>query len=354
MARDLSLDAFRGLTLAAMILVNTPGSWVHVYPPLLHAKWHGLTPTDLVFPFFLFIVGAAIFHAFSRLPPGQVPLVKIAKRTLLLFAIGVFLNLFPFNQSPEDWRVMGVLQRIALCYGAVALMVCYFPKKALWPAAAVLLIAYQLLMLTQANPWSLEGNLVRELDLWLFGATHLYQGFGIAFDPEGLLSTLPAIVTTLLGYQVAAMLSRCQTSSTKIRYLLYWSALLVLLGLLWPSPVNKALWTPAYVLLSGGFACLLLAILEWLRESLGMVKAQQWMVIYGSNPLFIYVLSSLWVDCLIHLIKFDGTNAYRFGFNALGQIFSPINASLAFALTTVALFYVLSRWLYRRQIFIKL
>ncbi|GGD52804.1 acyltransferase family protein [Lacimicrobium alkaliphilum] len=365
MQRELSLDIFRGLTLAAMILVNTPGSWSSVYWPLLHAKWSGLTPTDLVFPFFLFIVGAAMFHSMSRLQKGEIPWLKIIKRTALLFLIGLMLNIYPFNESAENWRIMGVLQRIALCYFLAAILILTIAnKKGLWICSGLMLLGYFALMLTEASPWALESNLARQVDLYLLGASHLYKGFGVAFDPEGLLSTLPATVTVIIGYLTSAMLAECHSSSDKIKRLLGYGVLALLAGVIWHQwmPINKPLWTSSYVLVTAGFAWLLLALIVFAHDMRGWHKSLEWAQIYGSNPLFIYVLSSLFATTMGQVLIFDveGDNgekvisAHRLGYEFLNQFLSAHNASLVFALLVVGMFYLLSLWLFKRKIFIKL
>ncbi|MFQ6676598.1 MAG: acyltransferase family protein, partial [Fidelibacterota bacterium] len=225
--RLLSLDAFRGMTIATMILVNTPGSWSHVYPPLRHATWHGWTPTDLVFPFFLFIVGVAMSFSFSKhLSEGMSPkdlYLKVVRRTAIIFGLGLFLAGYPFNipfATPEPGssfqlsdivrrfetiRIMGVLPRIALCYLFAGVTVIAVGKRGRAAVTVGLLAGYWLVMLLVPVPGygkgdlTLEGNLVRYLDLALLGAPHMYTVGGIPFDPEGLLSTVPAIATTLMG-----------------------------------------------------------------------------------------------------------------------------------------------------------
>ncbi|MGJ8681169.1 acyltransferase family protein [Paraglaciecola sp.] len=363
--RQISLDIFRGFTLAAMLLVNNPGSWSHVYAPLLHASWHGLTPTDLIFPFFMFIVGAAMFHSMQKYVPANeqsipVPWLKILKRTLVLFVIGFLLNIFPFTGDPESWRIMGVLQRIALCYGVAAVMICVLNKKQVFVACVVILIAYWLTLLAIENPYSLESNLVREIDIVLFGASHLYQGFGVAFDPEGLLSCLPAVVTVLAGYLTSAMLADSTNHMTKIKTLFIWSVVSIVICSIWQLwfPVNKALWTSTYVLITNACAWLFLIVIIYLYDVKGIKRGFGWTEIYGSNPLFIYVLSWIFASSL-YLIKWtqaDGSimSVRQFIYGTLSDWMSPINASLVFALLIVTLFYFCSLFLYKRKIFVKI
>ena len=367
MHRQISLDIFRGLTLAAMLLVNNPGSWSHVYAPLLHAKWHGLTPTDLIFPFFMFIVGAAMFYSMAKFAhsgaPGhkvQVPWVKIVKRTTLLFLIGFLLNIYPFNGPISDWRIMGVLQRIALCYGVVAVLVCLLDRKKLWWLSLAILIAYWGLLNLVNLPYSLSDNLVRLVDIKIFGASHLYQGFGVAFDPEGLLSCLPALVTVIAGYLTSAMLCHTKAAKSQCTTLLVWATMGLVIGGVWHVllPVNKALWTSSYVLVSAAFAWLVLSLIIYLYDIKAFKNGFNWAQIYGSNPLFVYVLAWLFAATLgmINWTNDAGNtfNPQSFIYQNLSQFMPEKLASLIFALLFVGLFYVVSHYLYKRKIFIKL
>lgn len=365
MNRQISLDIFRGITLAAMLLVNNPGSWSFVYPPLLHAKWHGLTPTDLIFPFFLFIVGAAMFHSMGRYLPKanqalQVPWQKIAKRTIVLFAIGFLLNIFPFTGDPQNWRIMGVLQRIAICYGMAAILICVLHQKQLIAACITLLIGYWLMLNLVENPYGLETNLVRLIDIEVLGSAHLYQGFGVAFDPEGLLSCIPAVVTVLAGFFTSKMLANAKTEQQRMKTLLLWSLVTFVVCIAWQFsfPVNKSLWTSTYVLATNGFAWLALAVIKYLHDVKKQTFGFEWAKIYGSNPLFIYVLSWLFAST-ISLISWTNAqgreiSVHGFLYSGLTEIMSPRNASLVFAIAFVFLFYLLSAWLYKRKIFIKI
>lgn len=368
-----ALDALRGLAIALMILVNTPGSWSEVYSPLLHAPWHGFTFADLVFPGFLFVVGAAMFFALKQATLDASWLVKIGKRTLLMFLCGLFLNWFWMHEL-DSLRVMGVLQRIALCYGLAALIILGLGalgqqtdieqrqrriRRQLPVLAALLLFGYWGLLQLSPDPYSVEHNVVRQLDLILFGSAHLYQGFGMAFDPEGLLSTLPAIVNVLLGYWIAAELSQ-RKPAAGVRWLWATGAVLVViaLGLSLVWPLNKALWTGSYVLFSGGLLVWLLALMVWLIDIRGATRLAEPLRIYGTNPLFIYMLSWIWAVVLSKLWVWQQAgqqmSAYQFGFEQLAILMPAKLASLVFALAHVVLFWALSYWLYRRQIFIKL
>lgn len=368
-----ALDALRGLAIALMILVNTPGSWSAVYSPLLHAPWHGFTFADIVFPGFLFVVGAAMFFALKHAVWQSEWLLKIGKRVVLMFLCGLFLNWFWWHEL-SSLRIMGVLQRIALCYGIAAVLILAIGQlgrhltqeqrqqrlnRNLPVVALLLLVVYWLMLQLGTDPYSLEHNVVRQVDLWLFGSAHLYQGFGIAFDPEGVLSTLPAVVNVLLGYWIAAKLVEFKPAAG-VRWLWQVGALLVIGALLLSQvwPINKALWTGSYVALSGGLLVWLLALLVWCIDIRGMQKLAEPLRIYGTNPLFIYMLSWIWAVAFAKLVVWsDGTtlmSAYHYGFLLLNQLMPDKLASLVFALLHVGLFWWLSYVLYRRQIFIKL
>lgn len=360
MQRQISLDIFRGLTLSAMLLVNNPGSWSYVYSPLLHAKWHGLTPTDLIFPFFMFIVGASLFHSMKKVVTGHVPWIKIIKRTCFLFVIGLLLNIFPFVTDVNDWRVMGVLQRIGICYGISAILICILNKKQLITINVLILIGYWLVLLLVNNPFTLEGNLVGQVDNLIFGSRHLYQGFGIAFDPEGVLSCLPSITTIFAGYFTSIMLSEQPNDKERIKKLLLWSVVTLIITALWQQwfPVNKALWTSTYVLVTSACAWLLLASIIYFHDVKEFTSAFDWAKIFGSNPLFIYVLASLSSSTLLFISWRNEVdelmNIHQLIYINLTNIMSPINASLVFALLFVIVFYWLSACLYKLRIFIKL
>ncbi len=362
MKRFLALDALRGFTVAAMILVNTPGSWSHIYAPLQHAQWHGWTPTDFIFPFFLFIVGSAM--AFSLAAdigkPSPALFVKIVKRGALIFLIGLFLNAFPFQQDFADLRIMGVLQRIGIVYILAALLVVSCNRLTLSIIAVLILVAYWSLLLALGG-LGLEGNAVRQLDLWLLGESHMWSAGGLAFDPEGLLSTLPAIVSALVGFEVTRFLRSESSFEAGMSKLFAAGSVAVVIGLLWDLwlPINKSLWTPSYVVFSSGIAMLTLAAFIWVVD----VKKIAWFSkpceVFGLNPLFIYALSWLWVVCygaFIHLETESGVavNGYDALYNVFQLGLNPINASLAFAVVHVILFWAIARLLYQRNIVIKI
>lgn len=360
-----SLDAFRGFTIATMIMVNTPGSWSYLYPPLAHADWHGCTPTDLVFPFFLFIVGVSMWFSFKKfdyqLSPSAVQ--KIAKRAGLIFLIGLLLNAFPFyNTSLSELRILGVLQRIAIAFGLGA-VVCLALKERqrLLIFSAVTLLAYWgiLYFFGGDAPYELETNVVRQIDLALLGADHLWQGKGLAFDPEGLLSSLPAVVTVVFGFLTGQMIEQTPKEQLVSRCLTYGIPALAL-GWLWGFvfPINKSLWTSSYVLYTTGWALLVLSVFIWLMEVKGQKKWAAPLLVFGMNSLFAYILSMVWVK-ILWVITWTNpagevVSAYEWLFSAvLAPIAGNLNGSLLFALLHILIFWAILWVLYRKRIFFK-
>ena len=357
-----SLDILRGMTIMLMILVNNPGSWNHVYAPLLHSKWDGWTPTDLVFPFFLFIVGTAMWYSFKKSNHQLTPAtsLKIVKRTLIIFALGMFLNAFPFTDFHfESWRIMGVLQRIALAYCAASFFVLLFPVRTNYLLSILILLGYWALLcfFGREHPLSLENNLVRSVDLSVLGESHLYGGYGIAFDPEGLLSTFPAIVNVLFGYFAGKLIDESRNKQEVVYKLLGWGLAGFLLALVWNPffPINKPIWTSSYVLLTCGLAAILLALLTWIIDIKGISSWAHPFLVYGMNPLFIYALADLWAT-MLWLIKLpDGTSLQDYVYNKLLASWAgEINGSLLFALHLAVIFWIIALILYRKKIFIKI
>ncbi|WP_286233909.1 acyltransferase family protein [Thalassotalea sediminis] len=358
MQRYIALDAFRGLTIALMILVNTPGSWSFVYPPLLHASWHGLTPTDLVFPFFMFIVGSAMFFAFKKQDFQLEPAIafKVVKRGFLIFLIGFLLNIYPFTSDPDTWRVMGVLQRIGIAYVFAAFIVLLFKQRGVFITSALILIGYHMLLMSVGDgAYTLENNLVRQVDLAVLGANHIYGGFGVPFDPEGLLSTIPAIVSALFGFEVTRIISQLEDKRASMIKLIQLGVIGLVVGLVldFVIPINKALWTSSYVIYTAGYACLTLALFVYLIDIKKLEKPVKPLLVYGTNPLFIYVLSWIWVASYNFFPVGDGT-IHHFMFNSLAAVFPEKFASFLFALLHVTFFWWCSKWLYERKIFIKI
>ncbi len=359
--RFYALDALRGLAIALMILVNTPGSWQQVYTPLLHAPWDGFTFADIVFPTFLFVVGAAMFYSLKTTVLSKDSVWRVSSRALKLIGIGVLLNYVPFTVELAELRLPGVLQRIGLAYWCAALLVLCVKRSHLLFVAIALVLLYWLALVVGGGeqPYSLEHNLVRQWDLAIFGAAHLYQGFGVAFDPEGLLSTVPCVVAVLIGFGTASCLQGKQQKDA-LRLLLLSGVALVVLAMLWQMlwPVNKALWSGSYLALSSGLILLLLAMLVWCIDIKGWTSLAEPLKVYGTNPLFIYILSWLWAVLIGQLI-FIPTEAgpvslYQWGFEQLAIVFPAKLASFVFALLHVVGFWYLSLLLYKRNIVIKL
>ena len=359
-----SLDIFRGLTIAFMILVNTPGDWSIAYNMLEHAKWHGFTPTDLVFPSFVFITGVSTWfslksynHMFST-----DLLLKIWKRTLIIFLLGVALYAFPFYNRPlSTWRILGVLQRIALCYGIGATLSLFLNKKQIIGLSAILLLGYWFILM-QFGDLSLTNNAVLKLDLLLFGESHLYHGEGLAFDPEGLLSTLPSLVTFFIGYLVGQYLGQTSDRNVVFKNLIIWSVLLIIGGLVWhiSFPINKKLWTSSYVLLVGGLSMLIFALCFYLVDILQIKKWGKPFVVFGTNAILAYMVSEFLIICLSEFVRvqdapditIDGHEAlYRYGFSLwMGR---NEFASFMFAFVYMAVCWLIVYMFYRKNIFLK-
>ena len=362
--RYLALDVFRGITIATMITVNNPGSWKYVYAPLRHAAWHGCTPTDLVFPFFLFIVGVSMFFSFSKYEyklDGS-SLMKIFRRTALIFVIGLFLNSFPqWQQDFSKLRIMGVLQRIALAYCFGSLIVLSARRNLLpWLTLAILMAYWGIMYFFGGiDPYSLEGNAATGVDRFIFGDRHLYRGFGIPFDPEGLLSTIPSVATVIIGYLAGGLISGTEKKKVPMVFLLLGIAGIGA-GLLWglAFPINKPIWTSSYVVYTAGWAAVFMAFLIWIIDIKGFTKWTPFFVVFGMNPLFIYALAGVWARVLTRLIKITDGEQVVTGYNWLFQnVFQPIagdmNGSLMFALSHIVVYWLICYILYKKRIFIK-
>jgi len=381
-----SLDVFRGATVALMILVNNPGSWAYLYPPLAHAGWHGCTPTDLVFPFFLFAVGNALALVMPRLRDagGAAFALRAGKRVGLIFAIGLLLNAAPFVRWDADGalvvkgldtlRTMGVLQRIALCFGAAALIVWGLPRRGVLWSVVALLAGYWLACLSFGDPlapYELFGWFGTAVDRALLGVNHLYRGEGIAFDPEGLASTPPAVAQVLLGWWVGdTLLRHGKVDAALVSRLFVQAALLALLAYAWQlaMPLNKKIWTSSYVLLSSALAMATLATLMHVldirqrpREQLGWAHLCE---AFGKNALFVFVLSGLvprvlalwrWPDAQ----RADGSPVwtsplpwlYQNAFAGLGS--DPRLGSFLFACANLGVYAAVVVWMDRRRLYIR-
>jgi predicted acyltransferase len=357
--RYLALDALRGLTIALMLLVNSPGSWDYVYTPLLHADWHGSTPTDLVFPFFLFIIGSAMYFSFkkSEFRYTTEHVNKVLKRGTIIFFIGLALNAYPFIAPFTELRILGVMQRIGIAYAFAGIIVLVFKRKGIFLVSVFILLTYWLLLLSvgSENAYSLENNIVRQFDIFVFGEAHIYGGKGLAFDPEGLLSTVPAVVNILFGFEITRYITTLNNKKSCVIKLLQIAAVTLALALLWQTvmPINKSLWTSSYVLFSSAMACLVLAFFIYIIDIKGVEKPLMPLFEYGTNPLFIYILSWLWLTTYLY-IDIGELDLYQYLFNWLAAIMDSTLASFVFAFSHVSLFWYISRYLYRRGIFIKI
>ncbi len=364
--RLVSLDAFRGLTIAGMILVNNPGSWSHVYPPLLHAPWHGCTPTDLIFPFFLFIVGVAMPFAFSKrlehAHDRRKLYLRILKRSLILFGLGLFLSGFPLYKL-ATMRIPGVLQRIGVVYGIASLITLNTSARGQAWATALLLFGYWGMMTLipvpgyGAGDLSMEGNLAAYVDNALLHG-HIWKP---TWDPEGILSTIPAIATTLTGVLTGHFLRSGKEKSVIAGWLFVYGWAAILLGLIWSIwfPLNKSLWTSSYVLYTSGAALQLFGVCYWLIDVQNMRQWAKPAIIYGVNAIAVFVLSGL-VARTLTLIKWQPINGETVTLrnwlyqNAFASWAGELNGSLAFALANILFWLGAMAILYRRRIFIKI
>ena len=364
--RFLSLDILRGITLACMILVNTSGNGDFTYGPLKHAKWHGFTPTDLVFPTFLFMVGVAMRFSFNSFNYNLTPRVrtKIIRRTLLLFLINYFIFYFPFiDFSFEKLRFLNVLPRIALSYCAVSFITLSVPTNWLTRINILILLGYWAIMYTFGDsgvPYELSSNAVLKLDLFLFGPNHLYHGNGIPFDPEGLLSTLPAVSTCLLGYQASIFLEKQRAiNKSPLSNLLVYGFALIALALIWDKafPINKKLWTSSFVLLCAGIDFILIGILSWWIETKEKHLANTFFLVFGTNSILAYAISEVLAIQMDHIQMPEGDSTTSLSTWLYWHVYEPIfgkfNGSLAFAMSFVLICWSICYVFYRKKWFLK-
>ena len=358
--RILSVDIFRGMTIVLMILVNTPGTWSNVYGPLLHAPWHGYTPTDLVFPFFLFIVGTSIVFAYNKKEPSKAVYKKITIRSLKLIGLGLFLGAFtisfPFIKDFASIRFPGVLQRIGVVFFFASILFLNLHWKKLIGLTILLLVGYWILMTfvpvegVASTYERAPNNLANYLDVKIFG-THNYKP---DYDPEGLLSTLPSIASALMGIFTGLILLSKQEKKATLLFGL--GGALILVGYGWDLffPINKALWTSSFVLVTAGWANIVLALIYYLTD----VKKLQFGSVFryaGANAIVVYFLSSF-ITKLFYSIKVDGdTSLHGWLFKTIyvQDFFSMQLSSLLYGLTVVAFYCLLAYVLFKRKIFIK-
>ncbi len=367
--RLIFLDVFRGLTIAGMVLVNNPGSWAHIYWPLEHAEWNGWTPTDLIFPFFLFIVGVAIPLAFGkRIERGdsrRALFLKVLYRSAIIFLLGEFLAGFPYFHF-STIRIPGVLQRIAVCYFFASIIYLTTRPRTLVIIALALLVVYWLLMTHVAAPGyyvgdlSKEGSLASYIDRRVFGP-HIWKQ-GIVYDPEGLLSTMGALATTLFGVLTGNLLrSKDKTPIEKVAHMFIAGVCCVIVGWAWNAwfPINKSLWTSSYVFFTGGLALQFLALCYWLIDIKGYRAWTKPFVIFGVNAIVLFVGTGVMARLmgLIKIPRADGSRPSVWGYiynNAYASWLAPNRASLAFAISFILLWLFFMWLLYRKNIIIKI
>lgn len=368
--RNIALDIFRGLTVCFMIIVNTSGNGATTYWPLQHADWNGFTPTDLVFPSFLFAVGTSLSFALKRWQTMQQSevVMKIIKRTAIIFGIGFLMYWFPFfrldNQlhiisAPLDsTRIMGVLQRIGLCYGISALLVYYLGlKKSLWISIGLLPLYWGLLWFfgTDGAQYTKTGNAVLVLDKYVLGINHLYTGEGFPFDPEGILSTIPAVFNVMIGYIAGDFLQKNGQKAKSLLWMALIGAGLVAIAVLWNNvlPVNKKLWTSSFALLTVGLDLILITVIAYISDILKFKKGVGFFLIAGRNPLLIYLMSELGV-IVLYMIPIRDQSLYNWIYSHIfifaGDYFGAFLFAIWWMLTCWMLGYILDK----KKIYIKI
>ena len=382
--RLLSLDVLRGITIAGMIMVNNPGSWAYKYAPLGHAAWHGLTPTDLVFPFFMFIMGISTFISLRKFnfEWSKPTLFKILKRTVIIFLIGMGIAWLSLSfrtyraleseelglferflcaiTNFENLRILGVLQRLALSYGATAIIAILVKHKYIPHIIVFSLVGYFILLLAGNGFDFSEQNIISVVDRAVLGVNHMYKDNGLSIDPEGLLSTIPAIAHVLIGFYAGRMLMQTKDNHERIQQLFIMGAILTFSGFLlsYGCPINKKIWSPTFVLTTCGLAATLLALLVWIIDIKGHKRWSRFFESFGVNPLFIYVAAAVLSILIGNIFVTYGGEAvslknfiYKVGLQPyLGDYFG----SLIFAVLFVVINWILGHFLYKKQIYIKI
>ena len=383
-SRLLSLDVLRGITIAGMIMVNNPGSWGSIYAPLGHASWNGLTPTDLVFPFFMFIMGISTYISLRKFnfEFNKPTLFKILKRTIVIFLIGLGLGWLSLTfrtyhalsgeelgflerigramTNFEKIRILGVMQRLALTYGITALIAILVKHKYIPYIIVITLIGYFLLLIFGNGFEFSEENIISVLDRAILGANHMYVDSGVVLDPEGLLSTIPAVCHVLIGFCCGQVLLNIKDNNERITKLFIIGAIMTFLGFLlsYGCPINKKIWSPTFVLATCGLASTLLALLIWIVDIKGYKKWSVFFESFGVNPLFIYVAAGVFSIILgSTLIPYGESTIsiknfiYKICLQPyLGNYFG----SLIYALLFVGFNWVIGNILYKKKIYIKI
>ena len=391
--RILAIDILRGITIAGMILVNNPGNWGRIFAPFEHAEWNGMTPTDLVFPFFMFVMGMCIYIAMKKFDfaCNKSTVYKITKRMVLIYLVGLGIGWFakfcfrwasPLEEASfgeqlwymvwsfDSIRLTGVLARLALCYGITALLAVTVKHKHLPYIIVTLLVGYFIILMAGNGFAYDETNILSIVDRALLTDAHMYHDNGI--DPEGLLSTLPSIAHTLLGFMVGSLLFKTTDKHSehtdvrtgiilsKVVPLFVVGTILIFSGFLlsYGCPLNKKVWSPTYVLVTCGLASTLLALLVWLIDVKGYRRWSKFFEVFGVNPLFLFVLSDFFA-IVFGAFQFtvNGTQTSIIGFmynQVLSPIFGEYGGSLAYAVLFLLLNWCIGYQLYKRKIYIKL
>ncbi|NHA02723.1 DUF5009 domain-containing protein [Mucilaginibacter sp. HC2] len=369
--RFITLDIFRGMTICFMIIVNAPGSGAVQWAPLDHAAWFGFTPTDLVFPSFLFAVGNALSFSKNKFESNGAFLRKIGKRTLIIFLLGYLMYWFPFfHREAGGWafnplgntRIMGVLQRIALCYFFGSLIVHYCSKRAAIIISIFLLLGYWVFLLLLGEPGkelTMLGNAGTRLDILIMGNAHLYHDKGgpIAFDPEGLLSTLPAIVNVIAGYLAGAYIQRKGRNYESVAKLLIAGVCLIGIALFWAQffPLAKKLWTSTFTLLTIGIDLVIIGVLIYAIEIKNIKRGTNFFLVFGRNSLAIYLLSELLFTVISTVWVKPNLSFYDWVNQAFYQpLFPGAFGTLVFALCYMMLCWLVGYVMDKRKIYIKI
>jgi predicted acyltransferase len=366
--RILALDAFRGITIAAMIMVNQPGSWNYVYSQMRHSEWNGCTLTDLIFPFFLVIMGVAIWFSFQRndQKPSWALVMKIIRRTLLIFLIGFILNLLDqiANKHVVDLstlRFMGVFQRIAFCYGIGGVLCLVMGPKQLVLTSALILIGYWLILwgFGGPDPYTPTTTVVGKIDAAILGTNHLHGGH--ALDPTGLFSSIPAVVHVLWGYLLGRMISLKADRKDLVLSMFILGIPPILAAQVWDYffPINKTLWTSSYVLYTTGWAFITLAFFIWLMDIKQIKKWAYPLLVFGINPLFAYIFASLWVKVVAYwmVIPSGGKNIsiQEWLYDSVCvPLAGNLNGSLLYSILTMIFYWAILSVLYNKKIYIKI
>ena len=383
--RLLALDIMRGITIAGMIMVNNPGSWGHIYTPLGHAEWHGLTPTDLVFPFFMFIMGVSTYFSLRRYDfrPSGAAVWKIVRRSAVIFLIGLAIawlslalrgicsgrELIDSVCCFDRIRILGVMPRLAICYCVGSLLALVLRHRLLPWFIVSLLVAYTVMLLAGNGFDFSESNIISVVDRAVLGESHMYHtsadGVRLAFDPEGLLSTLPSIAHMLIGFMCGRMIVQVKDNYRRITNLFLIGTVLTFAGFLlsYGLPINKKIWSPTFVLTTCGLASSLLGLLIWVIDIKGYRRWCRFFEAFGINPLFMYCLGAV-LTIIIGAVRVPYAAAEDSVTTVKGWIYEAVMmplaggdatlASLIFALAFVGFNWIFGYWLYKKKIYIKI